>query len=168
MLGKIVEDVWRCMLSVSNPVPDGLSVDPEGPPSFYNPVVAYGPASHTAFCSTWRFIRFVEGAYPGWRVPGLKFAKFASLVALEHGMKQMRAQYRNFGIATAQRRLRARALLQRRLEKFGLDIAAARGHDPDADDETDTNRSYKDIPLTATVSLDSFPKGVTPLVAAAP
>ena len=56
-LGYRTEDMWRHMLTLSVPVPAGVQcAHPLGHASFYNPIVAFGPASHMAFCSTWRHI----------------------------------------------------------------------------------------------------------------
>ena len=161
----IAEDVWRCMLGISSPVPPDVPChDPAGHTSFFPMITAYGPASHTGFCSTWRFIRFINGACPEWRDSGMTFAKFASMVALENAMGQLRACYRNFGIAGGQRRFRARELLLRRVERFGLKLVEQIGSgDKDSDDDADggadgsANRSYKDIPLGSHVLIMSEP-----------
>lgn len=133
--GMFVDDVWRVMLSISRPMPDGIAcADPAGHSSFYAPIVAYGPASHTGFCSLWRCIEWASEAAPHWRDKrDLTFLKFMSGICVEAAMKVKRTLYTGMGIGTTRKRDRALHLLTRLVERFALRLTA-----PD-DGETSDN-----------------------------
>ena len=165
LIAPFLEDAWRVMLSVSKPVPADVHIHPAvTKPSFYVPVVAYGPASHTGFCSTPRFIDWVDDACPKWRDTGLSFPKFVATVFLEAGMKVLAEDYHDFAIARHARRFQGIRLLERQSERFGLNAALQFGLDKDDAEGEETrppvggetkaaNRAYKSIPLSGVVPL---------------
>ena len=158
--GARAEDMWRHMLSLSAPVPADKPCALDQRPSFLPSITAYGPASHTAFCSSWRYIEHVNRTVPAWRDSGCSFFKVASSVFLEHGMKTCRQDYVDFGVAGRARPLQPLELLERKVEQFmlrtvldfkGYKHARAEGGHP-------ANRAYKDIPLSRRIPFPAPPK----------
>ena len=158
--GGAMEDVWRVMLETSRPVPPEVpcAIDPaEHAPSFYVPVVGFGPASHTTLCSTPQFIRTIDEAVPQWRESGLTFLKYTAGICMEHGMKRVRSDVRDWGIATKLRRFRALECLQRMAERTVLRVVLP-DFDPPLAPASATNRAYKDVPLSTRIDLErAFP-----------
>ena len=150
--GTRTEDLWRCMLPLFRPIPADVRValPPAQAPTFFNPTVAYGPASHTTFCSTPRFIDAVDEAYPKWRDAGITFAKFTAGIFLEHGMKRIRSDITDFAIATRAKRNRALEVLTRGVERFTLRTVLD-DFDPPLAPTSAHNRAYKDVPLSRRV-----------------
>ena len=150
--GSLTEDIWRVMNTVSTPPVVACALPPDEAPTFFNPIVAYGPASHIAFCSMPRYIEAVDDACPRWRTAGITFAKFAAGVHYEHGMKRVRSDYSDFGTAARLRRTRAVDVLERAVERATL-RAVIPDFDPPCAPANQTNRVYKDIPLSKRVPM---------------
>ena len=148
--GDLTEDMWRMMLAMTRPVPrDVKCALPRGSaPSFYNPVVGYGPASHVTFCGMSRWIEAVDDANPDWRDAGISYAKYVAGIYLEHGMKRARSDYPDFGLGAMAKRRRAVALLERMVERFLIRTRLETDFAPACRAETATNRAYKDVPLS--------------------
>ena len=161
LAGTRAEDMWLRMLSLSAPVTVACV---STPPAFCASITAFGPASHLAFCSTPRYIEFVNRALPRWRESGQTFARIASGIFLEHGMKGLRADYMDWGVASQKKAQRPMELLERSIERVLLwiilerptlpsappaqradvaELADARGAAAES-----TNRAYVDIPLS--------------------
>ena len=168
----VLEDGWRVLNAFASPVPaEVVCADPSVASSFYPPVVGYGPASHLGFCSTWRFVEWLDEAMPSWRESGMSLPKLAATVSLEHAMKQKRADYSAFGVATVPKRHKALALLNRSVERFCLGIvsaasAPADGNEPEPGAGSGkaepsrpkyVNRAYADIPLSENIPLHVLP-----------
>ena len=156
----LLEDTWRCMNSVFRPVPPAqpCALPADQRPTFFNPTVAYGPASHVALCSSHLFIRAVDAANRGWRRSGLTFAKYTAGIFLEHGMKRIRSDVSDFSVAARQKRNRALEILARMTERFMLRTVLD-DFDPPCAPTTVTNRAYKDVPLS-----NSPPRTLVPRV----
>ena len=148
--GALTEDLWRFMCSCIAPLPFDRACLSEPRPSFVGMTVGYGPASHVAFCSSWRYIARVDEMIPQWRSSGVPFFKLASGIFLEHGQKRAKADYTDFGIASSPRRFRARELLQRAIERCVLRWVVD-DFDPPVKKGEEQNRAYKDVPLSQTV-----------------
>ena len=114
------EDVWRRMLSLSAPVPVGRACALDERPPFLPSIAAYGPASHAAFCTSARYIRWVDQVLPKWRSSGKTFLKIAAGIFLEHGMKKIRSDLADFNINTMSRKVRPMQLLSRAIERVLL------------------------------------------------
>ena len=151
--GVAVEDLWRAFLPLFRPLPPDVPVAlPEHQaPTFLNPTVAYGPASHTAYCSTPRFIEAVDEGHPEWRASGMTFAKYTAGIFIEHGMKRVRSDITDFAVATKAKKNRALEVLQRGVERFSLRTVLD-DFDPPVAPATVHNRAYKDVPLSRRVA----------------
>ena len=157
--GATCEDLWRLMNSFTQPpAPDRpCACDP---PSFVHSIVAFGPASHAAFCSAWRYIEFVDDAVPQWRDSKKTFAKVAAGICVEHGMKSLRAVFADYGIATRARRYRARELLERCTERSRLRMVLPDFEPVDERRGDGENRAYQDVPLSRVLDLEEIIPGM--------
>jgi hypothetical protein len=120
--GRLMIDVWFEMLALTRPIPDGVACAALPRPSFYIPVVGFGPAAHVAVCSMPKFIAFVRMFTPGSIADG--FMKIASEIWLEHAQAQVRRIVMDFRIAAKVRKQWAPTVLQRMLEGLLVNLAA--------------------------------------------
>ena len=147
------EDLWLHMNSLFASVPADQACALDPPPTFVPQITAYGPASHTSFCSSSRYISFVDRTMPNWRDECPSFLKVASSVFLEHGMRQIRLDYTDFGIGGRVRQSQPYHLLMRQVELCLLRSVVGYGAaDQSEYDEKvrarDGNSAYNGIPLS--------------------
>ena len=143
--GARAEDMWRFMLSMSHSAA-ALPCASSTRPSFIPSLVAYGPASHAAFCTLPRYIRWMDRVLPTWRESGNTFVRLGATISVEHGMKDIRRTYGSFGIATARKARRPTEVLMRLIEASMLVFMHLR--EPHRETASNTNRAYKDVPLS--------------------
>lgn len=155
-----VEDQWLHMNTLFAPPAADRPCAMDAPPSFVPQITAWGPASHVALCSSYRYIRFVDRTLPHWRESGHSFIKIACTVFLEHGMGSIRRDFADFAIQGRLRSAQPLELLMRQVELCLLRTVTdfkSQGQDDDVEEKPrssakERNSAYDGIPLSKRIA----------------